>query len=177
MLTQIILRWKKFRSPKTFLFTLFSLISLIFSSQPLVDCRCFHGGQPHPAVHILPVGCFKEQPSSWGTSTDTSSGDEPHSRPSGDHPQAPVTWKHPHICWLSAELFMGVWTFLGSRCHPGEPDVHALWSCTRCSAVWESRAAAESSWALHWPVWHQTSRGAHTSAQPRGTSVYDRSCL
>lgn len=61
--------------------------------------------------------------------------------------------------------------FIGSRCDPGEPDVHTLWPCPRRSAVREGRSAAESSRTLHRPVWYQTSCGAHTSAQPWGMPV------
>lgn len=73
-----------------------------------------------------------------------------------------------HVC---------VCTVLGSRCNPWEPDVHALWPCPCCSAVWEGRTATESSWTLHWPVRYQTSRGSHTSAQPWGMAVEGQWCL
>lgn len=76
--------------------------------------------------------------------------------------------KSNSACNIKHNLFVCVWFFSGSRCNPGEPDVHPLWPCTCCSAVWEGRPAAESSWTLHRPVWYQTSRGAHTSAQPWG---------
>ncbi len=59
--------------------------------------------------------------------------------------------------------------YLGGRCHPGEQYVHSLRPGSCGSAVWEGRSPAESSGALHWPVWHQTGRGPHPPAQPRGT--------
>lgn len=67
---------------KTFSSDFFSLLAVVFRS--LVDCGCFYGGQPDSAVHLLPVGCFEEQPSSWRSPTDTPAWDEPDPRTPGE---------------------------------------------------------------------------------------------
>lgn len=76
-------------------------------------------------------------------------------------------WRHC-VAFEGSEMCVASCFAAGCRCNPGQPDVHKLRSCAHRSALREGRTPAEGSGALHWPVWHQACRGAHTPAQPRG---------
>lgn len=41
-----------------------------------LDCGCVYGVQPDSAVHFLPAGCSKEQPTHWRSTADAAAGNE-----------------------------------------------------------------------------------------------------